>query len=257
MALVILLVASYFNYWHNAKPKGGLKLAMEGWGADLGTQGSEPFIGKEDVVGEGGALMGEEEEESTPRGPVRDDAGQEPGDPGIEEPARRGIDEPAGPGVERIGEAELGPTGKETIYRGILWMKEKYEQYREQADRKFDQLREELGRSEHRYHELLGVLEQNKNRALDAVEVGPAAKVETVAAHMGTGSDEVRGLAGAGEVPQQVSVAALEDQLNLKQAMIDKLEAQLRSERVKVEELVAILQSNLQMLRKVIPDMGK
>lgn len=222
MAVVILLVASYFNYWHNTRPKGGLKLAIEGWGADMGTGGSEPFIRKEDIVGEGAAVIGEEEEESTPRGPIREE----------------GVPEGPGMGEKDREDEELGATGKETIYRGILWMKEKYEQYREQADRKFEQLREELGRSDHRYQEVLAMMEQNKNRALDLVDAGSGEDV----------SPQV--------TVTQVSMSQ-EEELAAKQAIIEKLEAQLRSERVKVEELVSILQSNMQMLRKVVPDLGK
>jgi chromosome segregation ATPase len=41
-------------------------------------------------------------------------------------------------------------------------MKEKYEQYREQADRRYEQLRDELGRSDRRYQDLLATIEQNK-----------------------------------------------------------------------------------------------
>lgn len=75
ITVVILLVASYFNYWHNTKPKGGIKLAMEGWGAEMESGAGEPFIRKEDVVGEGTALLGEEAGGSTPRGSVREEEG--------------------------------------------------------------------------------------------------------------------------------------------------------------------------------------
>jgi len=53
--------------------------------------------------------------------------------------------------------------GKENIYLGILWMKEKYEQYREQADRRYELLKEELNRSERRYQDLLLSMEENKS----------------------------------------------------------------------------------------------
>ena len=49
----------------------------------------------------------------------------------------------------------LGPEEKENIYKGILWMKEKYEQYRDMADRRYEQLKEELNRTEKKYQELL------------------------------------------------------------------------------------------------------
>ncbi len=72
-------------------------------------------------------------------------------------------------GGEADGEEELTATGKETIYQGILWMKEKYEQYREEADRRYEQLREEHGRSERRYQELLTTMEQDKISAFGTV----------------------------------------------------------------------------------------
>ena len=45
----------------------------------------------------------------------------------------------------------LEPEEKENIYKGILWMKEKYEQYRDMADRRYEQLKEELARTEKKY----------------------------------------------------------------------------------------------------------
>ncbi|HLZ86763.1 MAG TPA: hypothetical protein VKQ52_05980 [Puia sp.] len=52
-------------------------------------------------------------------------------------------------------EEDWGPDQKENIYKGILWMKEKYEQYRDMADRRYEQLREELARTEKKYQDLL------------------------------------------------------------------------------------------------------
>ena len=53
--------------------------------------------------------------------------------------------------------------GKDNIYQGILWMKEKYEQYRDQADQRYALLKEELRQSERRYQDLLLSTEENKN----------------------------------------------------------------------------------------------
>lgn len=44
---------------------------------------------------------------------------------------------------------------KENLYKGILWMKEKYEQYRDLADQRYDRLKEHLTRMEKKYEELL------------------------------------------------------------------------------------------------------
>lgn len=52
-------------------------------------------------------------------------------------------------------EAALEPEATDKIYKGILWMKEKYEQYRDLADRRYEQLREELALAEKKYEDLL------------------------------------------------------------------------------------------------------
>lgn len=55
--------------------------------------------------------------------------------------------------------------GNENMYRGILWMKEKYERFRELSDARYDQLKEELHRSEKKYQDLLATIEESKNLA--------------------------------------------------------------------------------------------
>jgi hypothetical protein len=55
----------------------------------------------------------------------------------------------------------------ENMYRGILWMKEKYEQYRDLADKRYEELREELDRTEKRYQDLLATLEDNRARGVE------------------------------------------------------------------------------------------
>jgi hypothetical protein len=148
--------------------------------------------------------------------------------------------------VERVDTSdreELSATGRETIYQGILWMKEKYEQYREQADLRYELLREELGRSERRYQELLVTMEQNQNQALGTVT---------------DSRPEVVNVAEAGEVGGEDK--AIPD---VKQGIIEDLETQLRSERLKVEELVRKLQANSELILRIykelesIPDLGK
>jgi hypothetical protein len=44
---------------------------------------------------------------------------------------------------------------RENMYRGILWMKEKYEQYRDLADQRYERLKEQLTGAEKKYEELL------------------------------------------------------------------------------------------------------
>jgi hypothetical protein len=125
-------------------------------------------------------------------------------------------------------------------------MKEKYEQYREQADLRYELLREELGRSERRFQELLVTMEQNQNQALGTVT---NSRPETVVNVM---------VAEAGEVDGEDKAIP-----EVKQGIIEDLETQLRSERLKVEELVRKLQANSELILRIykelesIPDLGK
>jgi hypothetical protein len=49
---------------------------------------------------------------------------------------------------------------KDNLYKGILWMKEKYEQYRDLADERYDRLKEQLTRMEKKYEDLLAKVQQ-------------------------------------------------------------------------------------------------
>jgi hypothetical protein len=115
--------------------------------------------------------------------------------------------------------------GKDNIYQGILWMKAKYEQYRDQADQRYELVKEELKRSERRYQDLLLSIEENKS-------IPPA-----------TG--------------QQQELDEARQQLDARQLIIDQLEEQLRIERLKVEELVARLQTNSQLLLNIYQELDK
>jgi hypothetical protein len=234
MAVIILLVATYFNYLRQGKMKMAMRLAVEGLPGRAAVERREP--------------AGEEEEPEARRteGVAAASGGEETA------AASGGETAFAEASAAEGGEEELGATGKEAIYRGILWMKEKYEQYRKQADLRYEQLREELGRSEHRYQELLAVMEQSKNAALEGVkgEGGERAGV------IETGSTDQ----GVGLVDQ---LAEAHGQLGVKEVIIDELEGQLRLERIKVEELVEKLQANSNLLLKIYrelesaPDLGK
>jgi hypothetical protein len=196
-AVIILIVNTWRNYMRTIRPKRNLRLAVEGFAGADSPGGGDMYIRRDDLAGEGGALAGD-------------------GEAGFTEAS-----------AAEAGEEELTATGKETIYQGILWMKEKFEQYREEADRRYENLRDELRRSERRYQELLETVEKDKNSAPGAVTDHPQELAE------------VRG------------------QLDAKEGIIGEMESLLRSERMKVEELVAILQANTRMLQKVIPELGK
>src|SRR5579863_306889 len=143
IAVIILLVGTWMNYVRHARSKGGLRLAVEGRGTFAEVEGRERETFAE-VEGQERETFAEVE--SGGRGAVAEVEGGDASD-----------------------REELTATGKEAIYQGILWMKEKYEQYREQADHRYELLREELGRSDQRYQELLAAMEQDKNRALGMV----------------------------------------------------------------------------------------
>lgn len=119
--------------------------------------------------------------------------------------------------------------GKDNIYQGILWMKNKYEQYRDQADQRYELLKEELNRSERRYQDLLLSMEENKS------SLPPAAALAMV----------------------EAQYSQVRQQLDARQLIIDELEEQLRMERLKVEELVAKLQSNSQLLLNIYQELDK
>jgi hypothetical protein len=211
IAVIILLVGTWLNYLRTARSKVGLRLAIDGLSGG---------------VRAGDGQMGDEGENSPGVGALDRIAKAEGVKSGVETGVESGDDS---------DREELTATGKETIYQGILWMKEKYERYREQADQRYELLREELGRSERRYQELMAIMEQDKNRVL------------------GDHLAEVQGQLDA----KQVIV------IEEKQGIIDDLEAQLRSERLKVEELVKKLQANSELILRIykelesIPDLGK
>ena len=85
IAVIVLMVATYFNYLRQARQKGALKLAVEGWSGAIGSggaDGEEPYIRREDVVGVGAAeLVGAEpageEEEPEARRTGRAEIGEE------------------------------------------------------------------------------------------------------------------------------------------------------------------------------------
>lgn len=222
MGICYLLYIAWMRYRRPAKASGGLRLAVEGFGG-YGADGKEGYGGS---AGDGYA----------------DAAGTAAG-------VSDGVSEKES---DEVSEEEAG---KETIYRGILWMKEKYEQYREKADRKYELLREELGRLEKRYQDLLLSVEQSKN---DAPEMIGIPGEEALLAGMSAGEGEILADSGPMESPEGKLVghsytvlAEVRDELGAKQVVIDELEEQLRMERLKVEELVVKLKTNGQLLLKI------
>ncbi|HXB32718.1 MAG TPA: hypothetical protein VNV35_04825 [Puia sp.] len=206
IAVILLLVATWLNYLRSSRSKGNMRLSVEGLGGKV-RPGNDGLEGVESVDYSDREDSNREDREDS----KQEDSPQEESD-----------------------REELTATGKETIYQGILWMKEKYEQYREQADRRYELLREEFGRSERRYQELMAIMEQDKNRVL---------------------GDHLAEAQGHLDAKQGV--------IEEKQRIIEDLEAQLRSERLKVEELIKKLQANSELILRIykelesIPDLGK
>jgi|SRR5580692_9651025 len=121
IAVILLLVATWLNYLRTVRSKGSLRLAVEGLGGEV-----RPGNDKLERVEPGGDWEESDQGESERDESEREESEREESD------------------HEQSEREELTATGKETIYQGILWMKEKYEQYREQADRQLAAVRVQL-----------------------------------------------------------------------------------------------------------------
>jgi DNA-binding PucR family transcriptional regulator len=108
---------------------------------------------------------------------------------------------------------------EEHTYKGILWLKEKYEQFRLFADKRYEQAREELARVEKKYQDLL---------AAPPAEAG------------GVILDE-----------KNKQIAQLQYQLQEKEDLIEELKGQLTAGRQKIEELVAKLHESGEQLLSI------
>jgi len=147
----------------------------------------------------------------------------------------------------------------ENMYRGILWMKEKYEQYRDLADKRYDELREELDRTERRYQELLATLEESKSRG---VELG----IHAAAGSNGAGGDSAKGdaqeialLPGSDMERESIrdiveeknrQIDFLQNQLEQRIKSYHQLEYQGRDYRARLEELEKQAESTPQALEE-------
>ena len=183
------------------------------------------------------------------------------------------LDEPA-------GEPVLDPEQQENIYKGILWMKQKYEQYRDMADRRYEQLKEQLSRTEKKYQELLEAASRNRNPADGGNEVSaPQSDVEK-ASYPDLLEEKNRQIAFLQQqLDQRIKSyhqAELESRdkktrmleleeyqlrtghlLEEKQAYIDQLEGQLVSERRKIEDLVTKLQASSHQLLTIYEELDR
>lgn len=75
---------------------------------------------------------------------------------------------------------------KENLYKGILWMKEKYEQYRDLADERYERLKDQLNQVEKRYEDLLESVQQTHSGAASsspAIVMDEQGIMDTVVRH--------------------------------------------------------------------------
>jgi len=188
-------------------------------------------------------------------------------------------------GIEEAGSSE-GPTGGEKredefserernrMYKGILWMKEKYEQYRDLADQRIEQLKNELVRSEQRYQDLLdqrmgigtpdsagrpatdgvghAAAGSDDDPSTDGVEHPAAGKVEdtapaAIAHHSPDVMDDRERLLE--EKGRQLNEK--DHQLESKDRQIEELQEQLQRQWQQTEALVSKLQNSSQLLLKI------
>jgi hypothetical protein len=142
IAMCVLLVTTWLQYRRRQKFSDGFLLSMEGVPAG-----------------------GEEAMAPAYPGAAVDDHSK---DDRVEEPAPRV--------PETFGEDDY----KDNLYKGILWMKEKYEQYREMADQRYERLKDQLTKVERRYEDLLVSIEASRP-VLAAKPAEATTEPETVA----------------------------------------------------------------------------
>ena len=171
---------------------------------------------------------------------------------------------------ERADDIDLPEEMNGNIYRGILWMKEKYEQYRDLADRRYEQLKEELARSEKKYEDLVASGEVSKGPivagepgrlAADRVAADGDAGVEAVQA--GAGDESLLSDAEKASVQDIVEeknrqIRFLQDELDQRIKNYHQLEYQGRDNKSRLEELerrYAAAQESLEERQRTIDEM--
>jgi hypothetical protein len=267
--IVSMLVTTFLQYRRSWREQSGLRLSIEGGAVDgrpleagrfEAGPVSHPGYGKGagfDGQGPGGYGQGARGYDQGARGYNQGPGGQ--GDPGFpaNEMNEAGSGEMNEADSRESNEAGSRPEdeeidwndGNENMYRGILWMKEKYEQYRELTDQRYERLREELGRSEQRYQDLLLTMEESKGR--------PPAMAQPQEEGQARGAGQVQAVERAYGVEEPHPYDLLAGELNAKQAVIEELEEQLRLERLRVEELIVRLQTNGQLLQQIYIELDK
>ena len=216
MFIVAMLVTTWLHYRRRRKTQDEMALSMEG--LDLSAP-PEILIA---AMKRGAALPMFAADPEQPQGGGMEDARGE----GIE-PAIVGERETA---AEEKRETIAPADAVDNMYKGILWMKSKYEQYRDLADQRIEQLKEQVAKVEKKYEDLLvGRADQRAEQADQRIETVPAAQDESL----------------------------LLQQLEAKDRQIEELQSQLQFQYLKTEELVAKLQNSSQLLVNLSHELDK
>jgi hypothetical protein len=146
---------------------------------------------------------------------------------------------------------------KDNVYKGILWMKEKYEQYRDLADQRYDRLKEQLTRMEKKYEDLLESVRHTGAVGVGHVGVGPC-RDSPVDQGPGLSAGAPGATAMQAAVPMDaIRIQELETQVEEKQRKIVDLEVRLTTDGLKIEELVKKLRNNSQLLTNIYQEVDK
>lgn len=122
LIVLSMLITTWLHYRRKRKEQDSLVLSMEGLDPSappdvlIATMNGRPVLAK--IEGEGASAASSAAEPAGAPTPGREDAD--------------------------IPDDLLRPEDKDNLYRGILWMKEKYEQYRDIADQKIFELKDQL-----------------------------------------------------------------------------------------------------------------
>lgn len=132
-------------------------------------------------------------------------------------------------GAGAVDEKEEGSdTANENMYRGILWMKEKYERFRELSDQRCDQLKEELHRSEKKYQDLLASIEESRTATPLAGQVAvPGDQAPMPVLGEAGGSEAGRSEVGPSGQTPDAEKESLRDLIEEKNRQITYLQGQL------------------------------
>jgi hypothetical protein len=194
---------------------------------------------------------------------------------GIDEGGAFSLEPDAFRGDERVDEERSIKEGeadyKENLYKGILWMKEKYEQYRDLADERHERLKEQLTRMEKKYEDLLTRVRIANPGLLEMGTTPPAlaaAPTLTTAPTLATAPDlaaepgwtERVGVVEAGEpgahaFSGETEVVVERAESGGDRMRIQELEAQLARMQERFDEEVARTRYQLEEKQRLVEDM--